>query len=183
MAFLKDHSWCNQNRKCGCGGQSQYGIFWQLFLKNCSNTDLLICRIIFAIALYCDMILQLRNIVTRLKEMLSNTKRHKFGFIIGLLSTAFSNPHAVLCLKQNARISATPMKGTNRGAFAFNMGLDTHVLEPTASAYKNTMPKTGQRAIENHLNWAGLPATTFNSALQGRYENASVAFLHLRSMG
>ena len=76
-----------------------------------------------------------------------------------------------------------PYEGVNRGAFAFNMGLDTHVLEPAASAYKNTMPKTGQRAIENHLDWTGLPATTFNSTLQGRYENASVAFLHFAVNG
>ena len=48
---------------------------------------------------------------------------------------------------------------------------------------KTQCQRPGQRAIENHLNWAGLPATTFNSALQGRYENASVAFLHFAVNG
>ena len=45
------------------------------------------------------------------------------------------------------------------------------------------MPKTGQRAIENHLTWTGLPATSLNSAFQGRYENASLAFLHFAVNG
>ena len=45
------------------------------------------------------------------------------------------------------------------------------------------MPTTGQRAIENHLDWTGLPATTLKSTLQGRYENAGVAFLHFAVNG
>jgi phospholipid-binding lipoprotein MlaA len=76
-----------------------------------------------------------------------------------------------------------PYEGSNRKVFAFNMGLDTHVLEPAASSYKNTMPKAGRHAIDNHLNWAGLPATTFNSTLQGRYENAGLAVLHFAVNG
>ena len=115
--------------------------------------------------------------------MLSNPKRHKLGFIIGLLSTVFIQSACSSVPEAERTDRRDPYEGANRGAFAFNMGLDTHVLEPTASAYKNTIPRPGQRAIENHLEWAGLPATTFNSALQGRYENASVAFLHFAVNG
>ena len=115
--------------------------------------------------------------------MLSNAKRYKFGFIIGLLSTAFIQSACSSSPEAERTDQRDPYEGVNRGVFAFNMGLDTHVLEPVASTYKNTMPEPGQRAIENHLNWAGLPATTFNSALQGRYENASVAFLHFAING
>ncbi len=115
--------------------------------------------------------------------MLSNPKHRKLGFLIGLLLTAFLQSACSSVPGTQLTDQRDPYEGVNRGAFAFNMGLDTHVLEPTASAYKNTMPKTGQRAIENHLSWAGLPATTFNSALQGRYENASVAFLHFAVNG
>ena len=110
--------------------------------------------------------------------MLSNPKYLKFGFIIGLLSTALIQSACSSVPETQRTDQRDPYEGSNRKVFAFNMGLDTHVLEPTSSAYKNTVPKTGQRAIENHLTWTGLPATTFNSTLQGRYENASLAALH-----
>lgn len=115
--------------------------------------------------------------------MFSNPKRFDPRFIIALFS-------AVLVLSACSPVPETeltdqrdPYEGSNRTVFAFNMGLDTHVLEPAASGYKNTIPKAGRRAIDNHLNWTGLPATTFNSALQGRYENAGLAVLHFAVNG
>ncbi|HBV78779.1 MAG TPA: ABC transporter [Alphaproteobacteria bacterium] len=71
-----------------------------------------------------------------------------------------------------------PYEGSNRKAFAFNMGLDTYILEPAADGYRTVMPKAGRRAIDNHIDWTGLPATTFNSALQGRFENAGLSAVH-----
>ena len=110
--------------------------------------------------------------------MLSNPKHSKLGFIVGVLLTAFLQSACSYVPETQRTDQRDPYEGSNRKTFAFNMGLDTHVLEPASSAYKNTVPKTGQRAIENHLTWTGLPATTFNSTLQGRYENASLAVLH-----
>ena len=69
-------------------------------------------------------------------------------------------------------------EGSNRKAFAFNMSLDTHILEPAADGYRNVMPPVGRRAIDSHIDWTGLPATTFNSTLQGRFENAGLSALH-----
>ena len=71
-----------------------------------------------------------------------------------------------------------PYEGSNRKAFAFNMGLDTNILEPVANGYRNIMPPVGRRAIDNHIGWTGLPATAFNSTLQGRFENAGLSAVH-----
>ena len=67
---------------------------------------------------------------------------------------------------------------TNRKVFAFNMGVDTYVLEPVASGYRNTVPEGGRTAIDNHLNWASMPSTAINSTLQGKFENAALATLN-----
>jgi phospholipid-binding lipoprotein MlaA len=115
--------------------------------------------------------------------MFLNPKRFNLGFIIKLLSTAFLLSACSSVPETKRTDQRDPYEVSNRKAFAFNMGLDTHLLEPAASVYKNTMPKTGQRAINNHLNWAGLPATTLNSTLQGRYENAGLAVLHFAVNG
>ena len=69
-------------------------------------------------------------------------------------------------------------EGANRKVFAFNMGVDSYVLEPVAGAYRDTVPEAGQTAVSNHLRWASLPSTAVNSTLQGKFENAALATLH-----
>ena len=66
----------------------------------------------------------------------------------------------------------------NRKVFAFNMDVDTYVLEPVASGYRNTVPEGGRTAIDNHLRWASMPSTAINSTLQGKFENAALATLN-----
>jgi len=66
----------------------------------------------------------------------------------------------------------------NRKVFAFNMGVDSYVVEPVAAAYRDGMPEGGQRAIANHLNWATMPSTALNSTFQGKFENAGLATLN-----
>ena len=69
-------------------------------------------------------------------------------------------------------------ESANRKVFEFNMGLDTYVLEPVASGYRDTVPDGGRRAVGNHLEWASLPSTAVNSTLQGKFENAALATLN-----
>lgn len=66
----------------------------------------------------------------------------------------------------------------NRKVFAFNMGVDTYVLEPVASGYRDTVPEGGRTAVDNHLRWASMPSTAINSTLQGKFENAALATLN-----
>ena len=107
---------------------------------------------------------------------LSKRRLHRISLApfaaILLLAACSSVPDAK---KTDAR---DPYEGSNRKAFAFNMGLDTNILEPAANGYRNVMPPVGRRAVDNHIDWTGLPSTTFNSTLQGRFENAGLSTLH-----
>ncbi len=67
---------------------------------------------------------------------------------------------------------------TNRSIYKFNMKVDDYILEPVARQYKKNLPKNFQKSISNHVEWAGLPKTTLNSALQGKFENATLASLN-----
>ena len=71
-----------------------------------------------------------------------------------------------------------PYEDANRKVFAFNMGVDSYVLEPVASGYRNTVSEGGRAAVSNHLRWASMPSTAVNSTLQGKFENAGLATLN-----
>lgn len=70
-----------------------------------------------------------------------------------------------------------PYEQTNRSVFAFNLAIDDYVLEPAAKALRTTPPEV-QTALRNHVEWAGMPKTAVNSALQGKGENAAIATLN-----
>ena len=76
-----------------------------------------------------------------------------------------------------------PYENNNRKIFAFNMGVDTYVLEPVADGYRSNVPDSGRRAVDNHLDWAGLPSTVLNSTIQGDLENAALATIHFAING
>ena len=76
-----------------------------------------------------------------------------------------------------------PYENTNRKIFAFNMGVDNYVLEPVAERYRSNLPDAGRRAVDNHLDWAGLPSTVLNSTIQGDLENAALATIHFAING
>ena len=63
------------------------------------------------------------------------------------------------------------------------MGADSYVLEPVADGYRKVAPNAVQKAVANHVEWAGLPSTAVNSTLQGKFENAALAVLHFAING
>jgi len=75
-----------------------------------------------------------------------------------------------------------PFEETNRAIFAFNLKVDDYALEPAAKALRQTPPGV-QTALRNHVEWVSLPKTAFNSALQGKLENAAVATLNFAING
>jgi phospholipid-binding lipoprotein MlaA len=71
----------------------------------------------------------------------------------------------------------------NRKIYALNDRLDSVILEPVASVWRQSLPEPAQRAVSNHVSWTGLPATAMNSALQGKAENTGLALLHFAING
>ena len=70
-----------------------------------------------------------------------------------------------------------PYENTNRKIFAFNLAVDSYVLEPAANLYRKTAPEPVQKSVSNYVSWAGMPSTAANSSLQGKFENAALASL------
>ena len=77
--------------------------------------------------------------------------------------------------------SRDPYEDANRSVF--NLAADSYVLEPVADGYRTATPDGVQKAIANHISWAGLPSTAVNSTLQGKFENATLAVLHFAING
>ena len=97
--------------------------------------------------------------------------------VLGMLAGCSSTPET------NHSDPRDPYENTNRKVFDFNMDVDSYVLEPVANGYRANVPFAGRRAIDNHLNWAGLPSTAFNSTIQGDLENAALATIHFAING
>ena len=102
------------------------------------------------------------------------------GFVILVLSMLASCSGMTKTDRSDLR---DPYEHTNRKIFAFNMGVDSYVLEPVAGGYRSNVPDAGRRAVDNHLDWAGLPSTALNSFIQGDLENAALATIHFAING
>ncbi len=70
-----------------------------------------------------------------------------------------------------------PYESVNRSVFAFNLAVDDYALEPAAKALRKS-PDAVQTGLRNHVDWAAMPKTAVNSALQGKGENAVIATLN-----
>tara|TARA_R110001599_G_scaffold64023_4_gene179423 strand:- start:93585 stop:94310 length:726 start_codon:yes stop_codon:yes gene_type:complete len=64
-----------------------------------------------------------------------------------------------------------PFEGYNRSMFQFNDAVDSAVLKPVATAYKDTLPSFVQTGISNFFGNIGDVWTMVNNLLQGKVEH------------
>lgn len=67
-----------------------------------------------------------------------------------------------------------PWEGFNRRAFAFNRGLDRHVIGPIGHGYMRLTPKFLRNRIGSVVDNLGEPGTAINDVAQGRPRRAGV---------
>ena len=65
-----------------------------------------------------------------------------------------------------------PWENWNRKVFAFNEGLDTYVLKPTATVYANVVPQPVRRGVDNFFANAADAWSAVNNILQGKGQAA-----------
>lgn len=65
-----------------------------------------------------------------------------------------------------------PAEGLNRGIFTLNRGVDTMVLKPAATAYRDLLPPPVQSGMHNFLNNLRSPIILLHDLLQGEVERA-----------
>jgi phospholipid-binding lipoprotein MlaA len=66
-----------------------------------------------------------------------------------------------------------PWESWNRKVFAFNDGLDAHVLKPVATAYSQLVPSPVRQGVDNFFNNIGDAWSAVNLVLQGRFKSAA----------
>lgn len=64
-----------------------------------------------------------------------------------------------------------PWENWNRKVFAFNEGLDDHVLKPVATAYQQVVPSFARNAVHNFFCNAEDAWSTVNHLLQGKIQS------------
>lgn len=66
-----------------------------------------------------------------------------------------------------------PFETYNRAMFNFNDAIDRAVVKPLAEAYVKTMPKPGQKVVDNFFGNLNDVKTTFNDLLQLKFKQAA----------
>ena len=74
-----------------------------------------------------------------------------------------------------------PFEPTNRKIYAFNKAVDTAYLKPIAKGYRNILPDQARVAISNFFRNLGMVVTTFNDALQLKFDQVPVDIMRFSS--
>ena len=75
----------------------------------------------------------------------------KFPFVIGALVALTACSTLSVNDDPNKHISADPLEGFNRKAYAFNDFADKAILRPTAKAYDAVVPDPAQQGVSHFL--------------------------------
>lgn len=67
-----------------------------------------------------------------------------------------------------------PFESMNRKVYAFNDTVDSAVIKPVAKGYKKVMPRPLRTGVSNFFRNLGVVGTTFNDALQGKFDQVPV---------
>lgn len=68
-----------------------------------------------------------------------------------------------------------PLEPMNRKVFAFNEVIDSKVLKPVATSYKEHLPQVVQSGVSNFFSNLRTPWSSFNLLLQGRFGDSATA--------
>lgn len=69
-----------------------------------------------------------------------------------------------------------PFVGLNKHIFAFNDAVDTALIRPAAYVYREATPRPIKGIVTNFLGHLTLPVTIINDLLQGKPDQAKIAF-------
>lgn len=74
--------------------------------------------------------------------------------------------------EEDAVADYDPWEPFNERTFAFNLGLDRHVMKPVARAWDKVVPEPAQRGLKNAFHNVGFPKRFLNSLFQGKFRGA-----------
>ena len=89
-------------------------------------------------------------------------------FLITACSSSATNPNNPAALKNK-----DPLEKLNRKVFAFNLGLDNHVLKPVAKAYKAVTPDFVDTSVTNFFENLSDVGNAINNAFQFKFKDAA----------
>lgn len=74
--------------------------------------------------------------------------------------------------EEDAVADYDPWESFNERMFAFNHGLDRHVMKPVARAWDKTVPEPAQLGFKNAFHNLGMPKRFLNSLFQAKFRGA-----------
>lgn len=103
--------------------------------------------------------------------MRPRTSRGAVAFLIGML-LVLAGCATIKDARGGPGKRLDPWENWNRKVFAFNEGLDEHVLKPVATGYAKVVPQFVRRSVDNFFNNAADGWSAINNVLQGKFEPA-----------
>jgi phospholipid-binding lipoprotein MlaA len=103
----------------------------------------------------------------------TSERRLVVALVLGALAAALAGCTTIQQARAGPGQKLDPWENFNRKIFAFNEGLDQHLLKPVATAYVNVVPQPVRISVGNFFGnirdaWSGV-----NNVLQGKFQKAA----------